>query len=347
MARQALTDLTIQRLPHPTEGQTTIWDTGFAGFGIRLSQKTKSFVVKHDGKLTTLGRYPEISLKDARKAAKGVQVGITEPLTTSTTFKEALTAFTEAKARTTKPKTLQRYKRYLLAFNFTKKVSELTRRDINEALNVYQDKPPAQNYAFAVMRIFLNWCLSEQIVEKHPMIRVKIPNRLKSRERVLTDDELRAVWNAADTAPMGHIVRILILTGARREEVRTAVVGEDSMTFLDTKNHLDHTLPLTPLVREHLAPFKSFSWAQGKIALDERSKVTEWRLHDLRRTFSTNCARLGVPQHVVEKILNHKSGSLSGVAAIYNRWNYQKEMHEALLTHEAFIRKLVTPEAST
>lgn len=347
--RQALTDLLIQRLKHPETGQKTVWDLSLAGFGIRLSQKAKSFVVMHgtDRKLTTLGRYPEMSLKDARSLAKGIQVsksaGSTPP--SSKTFLEAIGGFTEAKARTTKPKTLQRYKRYLTAFDFKKKVSEITKKDINEALKVYDDKPPAQNYAFAVMRIFLNWCLSEGIVDKHPMIRVKIPNRLKSRERVLTDEELKAIWNASKNPPFGNIVRILILTGARREEIRTAKVGEESMTFEDTKNHLDHTLPITPLVRQHLVPFTSFSWAQAKVALDERSEVRNWRLHDLRRTFSTNCARLGVPQHVVEKILNHKSGSLSGVAGIYNRYSYQKEIKEALLTHEDFIRKLVTAEA--
>ena len=88
-------------------------------------------------------------------------------------------------------------------------------------------------------------------------------------------------------------------------------------------------------------PFSAFS--KAKINFDEPLQVTPYRLHDLRRTFSSNMVMLNVPLHVTERILNHKSGTISGVSAIYNRYSYIQEMKTALETHEQYLAKILSP----
>ena len=84
-------------------------------------------------------------------------------------------------------------------------------------------------------------------------------------------------------------------------------------------------------------------WSKGKAALDKASPLPQWGLHDIRRTVATNLAELQTPPHVVEKLLNHASGTISGVAAIYNRFQYLEEMREALTKWEAKLSSLVSP----
>lgn len=349
MARVALTDLSIQKLK-PADKQVTFWDTTLPAFGIRVSPRSKSFVVMvgRERKLITLGRYPELSLKDARKRAKLAQVEYTGESTTiaSKTFPEAVLSFKEAVKSSTKPATYREYFRYLDFFGFSKDVHEITMQDIRTKLKDLDEHPTAQNYAFKTMRAFLNWCLSEQIIDKHPLIRVQLPNRLQSRDRVLTDEEIAKIWHASDYKPFGHIIRVLMLTGQRRMEIGTLTPDQvkDVITFPNTKNNRVHVIPLTPLVKEHLPIERMNSWSKSKEKLDTLCGVSDWVIHDLRRTFSTNAALLGIPIHITERILNHQSGTLSGVARVYNRYSYLKEMEEALLQWEAHIRKITAPE---
>jgi len=339
VTRLALTDLTIQRLK-PTDRQVTYWDS-LPGFGLRVSKHTKTFVVMKgkERKLVTLGRYPDLALKRARTLAileMGKDTG-----KGSTTFLEAVLSFTGASRASTKPATHREYVRYLDFFGFDCELGEISMSQIREKLKLLDGKPTAQNYAFATMRVFLNWCLREGLLDTHPMIRVQLPNKPKSRDRVLSDEELKAIWHASDYKPFGHIIRVLMLTGQRKMEIARLTQVTDVLTFADTKTNNPHTIPLTPLVKEHLPILFMNGWSKAKASLDDSSGVTDWTIHDLRRTFSTNCAKLGIPIHVTEKILNHRSGSVSGIVRTYNRYSYQKEMLEALLTHETFIRTIV------
>jgi integrase len=179
---------------------------------------------------------------------------------------------------------------------------------------------------------------------------------------VLTETELSAVWNAAEASgyPFGRIVQLLILTGQRRSEIgglrRSWIDGEKrTITFpaAITKNGRDHILPYGDTVATLLSslpddvelvfPARGNSenafngYSPSKVRLDkfikgenEKSPVAAWTLHDLRRTFATNLAALGTPIHVTEKLLNHVSGTVSGVAAIYNRHSYIDEMRAAM-----------------
>ncbi len=175
-----------------------------------------------------------------------------------------------------------------------------------------------------------------------------------SRERVLTNAELAALWRALPADHFGDIVRLLILTGQRREEIgglRWSEVDLDRGLIVlppeRTKNKRTHELPLSPQVRAILEgqPQRkdrnlifghgagSFAgWNNCKKRLDRAvgKTVGPWRLHDLRRTAATGMAELGILPHIIEAVLNHVSGHKGGVAGIYNRARYEGEMRDAL-----------------
>ncbi len=338
--RLALTSKTLDSLT--TEKQTRIMDTTLRGFGVLVSQTTKTFIVikGKDRKLTTLGRYPATTLKEARREAQRI---LADPSATraTKTYAEAVEAFEKAKTGKVKPKTLKRYRYYLDKLAFTGNINDLTRKEIAERLKIFDGRDRAQNACFSCLRTFLNWCLSEEIITRHPIFRARTPNAQPSRSRVLSDEELKKIWNATDYKPYGYIIRLCILTAARKNEVRNLIQDEEHITFKDTKNKTDHTLPITPLIKEHLmAPYKWNNWQREKERLDEKCGVTGWRVHDLRRTWATNAARLGVRPETIERVLNHK---LTGVQAIYQRYHYLPEMREALLTVEAHIKKITAP----
>jgi len=331
MPRLALTDITVQRL-HPDATQPIFWDTNLPGFGLRVSKLHKTFVVMRgtDRRLSKLGRYPSypsLTLKIARTLAKHELI---ESIDSSN--KQAQTALLEylgdVKGRVSVG-TYGQYEFYLNSFEFTGKLSDITKAAIKKKLSEFNDRPVAQNMAFATLRAFLNWCVRHEYLDKHPLLRLNVPNAITSRERVLDDTELKAVWDATvDTGSGGtrifnRIVRVLMLTGQRRMEIARLKEISDVMTFTSTKNKLIHIVPITPLAMDHLqVPFVFNDWSGCKSRLDKRCGVKNWVLHDLRRTFSTNCAKLGIPIHVTEKILNPRSGSVSGIVRVYNRYSY-------------------------
>ena len=170
---------------------------------------------------------------------------------------------------------------------------------------------------------------------------------------MLTQTELAEVWRAA-TGSFGDIIRLLVLTGQRRNEIgqlRWSEVDWERGTIVlppeRTKNKLRHELPLAPAALAILQAryrvsgkagpndarvFTGFNWYRGKLALDAAlpASVGAWRLHDLRRTAATGMAELGVLPHIIEAVLNHVSGHKAGVAGIYNRARYEGEMRDAL-----------------
>jgi integrase len=191
-----------------------------------------------------------------------------------------------------------------------------------------------------------------------------LPTKEISRDRVLVDDELARVITAARKigGPYGGIVELLALTAQRREEVARA--SSDELDIEQriwtlpkgrTKNGKQHTVHLSneaivvlnrankigPFVFsiDGAKPFQEFS--RAKRELDELSGVTGWRLHDLRRTCVSGMAPLGIPPHVADKILNHQSGTISGVAAVYQRHEFLRERKDALDRWGAHVAKIV------
>src|SRR5262249_14244970 len=186
--------------------------------------------------------------------------------------------------------------------------------------------------------------------------------------RVLDDEELARVILAARQigGPYGGIVEFLALTGQRREEVARLQWEELDLSRRiwtipksRTKNAKTHVVHLSgqsllvltragrnrPLVFSLLGtkPFREFS--RAKRVLDKLSSVTGWRLHDLRRTCVSGMARLGIAPHVADKILNHQSGTISGVAAVYQRHEFLAERKEALDRWGAYVARIVSVAA--
>ena len=198
--------------------------------------------------------------------------------------------------------------------------------------------------------------------------------RIESRDRVLTDRELAAVWCVAEKigGSFGRIVQLLILTGQRREEVTGLSwpeLSEDRLTWTipgaRAKNGKAHIVPLPAMARE-LLPAKpgvngqepglvfpgqrgtAFAgWSKSKAQLDTSSGVVNWRIHDLRRTLATGLQRLGVRLEVTEAVLNHVAGSRGGIVGIYQRHNWALEKRAALEAWADHLQSLVGDSVNT
>jgi integrase len=259
-----------------------------------------------------------------------------------------------------RPRTYSEIERYLLvAWKPLHPVSvfKITRRQIAARVSDIANDQGAVSAARArtSLSAMLNWAIREGLdIPANPVLGTNRPAEPKSRERVLTDPELRAVWRACSEDDYGRIVRLLILTAQRRDEVggmRWSELAGYIWTIptTRTKNHREHQLPLTPAALALLPPQREGreyvfgqgqrgfqGWSKCKARLDagiaaEGEPLPHWTVHDLRRTAATILAdRLGVLPHIVEAILNHVSGHRAGVAGIYNRARYAEEMREAL-----------------
>lgn len=345
--RLAFTDLAIQRLKHPEKGQVRHFDSALAGFGLTIGTKTKTFIVMHgvERKVTTIGRYPDMSLKDARQQAKTLLASPSAPKA-RVSYADAVDAYLKARKGHVSHETYRHYTRYLKGLAFKGNLADLTKADIKTGLAIWEGHKRAQNNCFAALKSFLNHCVEHDLIDRHPINRTRIPHRTQSRDRVLTDEEIVKLWNATDYKPYGYLVRLALLTAGRKLEVRHMQLDGDSILFKDTKNKTDHYLPITPLVRQHLMlePYTFDNYEREKIRLDKRTGVTGWVLHDCRRTWAYLAGKCGVRPEVIERVLNHKK---TGIVAVYQRYQYHDEMREALLTVEAYIIKITTPRAST
>lgn len=390
MAEQTLSDLAIRKMPNPAK-RTEIWDARIPGFGLRVAPsglKVFILVYRHKGKAKrlSLGRYPYVSLADARtKASEALTLlaagkdpaGDDEDAAEASgpetyTFEQAVDAFVRLHCqRYNRPVTARDTERILknrFVSRWAKRdIRDITKTDILKVLDdiVEAGMPSAANHALAAIRKCFNWCVERGMLETSPCLGVKKPANDRARERVLDDAELRLVWAASDLVgyPFGPIVKLLILTAQRRNEV-----GHMQWSHLDldagtwtlssevTKNKRTHVVPLSAgavsLIRS-LPRFTSdyvfaaqgtnpvwTNYSMGKTKLDKFAKVEDWTLHDLRRTAATGMARLGTAPHVVERLLNHTSGTFGGVAGVYNRFSYLDEMREAFAAWEAHILSL-------
>jgi integrase len=387
------TDIGIRNLKARDGERVEVWDDKIAGLGVRVSAAgTKSFVllyrIKGSAKRMTLGRYPVLSLGDARKRAQDVLYKIShggnpqaekQVARSFPRFDKTLEDFVRLHCQRKNRESTARETERLLRVRFLKPwaardVREITKRDVNKILDGIVDAgtPGAANHAFAAVRKFFSWCVQRGIVDASPCAGVATPSAIIGRERVLSDAELVAVWNAADEAgyPYASIVKLLILTGQRRSEVTGMLwselsdeTGLWSLPSERTKNGRAHQVPLLAMATAILDEVPRISmtyvfpargnddetfsgFSKSKHRLDRVSGVANWTLHDLRRTTATGMAGLGVPPHVVEKLLNHSTGTFGGVAGIYNRFQYVPEMREALAKWENRLQELLAAAAA-
>lgn len=377
MQSVTLTDLSIKGLLPRGNERYEVFDSKVPGFAVRVFPSgIKSFVLlyRQQGRLRrmTLGRYPVISLSEARRLAQRALNSVahgSDPQQSKTearngiAFGETVDTFIATHcARFNRARTAHETAR-ILRSQFVvrwdaRDVRDIARADVIVVLDriVAIGASSAANNALAAIRKFFNWAIERGLIDTNPCVGLKKPAPHRSRDRVLSDGELAQVFRAAiaEGYPYGAIVALLILTAQRRGEVtemRWSEIDFDKATWTipaaRTKSNRMQVLPLVPQALATLAAVPRFNddrvfpaqaassnsfsgFSRAKKRLDEVSGVTQWVVHDLRRTAATGMARLGVAPHVVERILNHTSGTLGGVAGVYNRFGYLPEMRTAL-----------------
>jgi integrase len=251
------------------------------------------------------------------------------------------------------------------------RLSEIRRPDIHDLLDsiVDQGSPVAANRTLSWFRRMCSWAIERGLIETNPCTGIKPPAAETARDRVLSDGELAAVWRAADALDLTYsaFIRVLILTGQRRSEVAGMTWREIdldaklwTLPAARAKNGREHKIPLSDLAVEILrslpwiadsrfvfslfgrGPITAFVLTKQRLDALMPTETAPWTLHDLRRTFASGCARLGVAVHVVEAALNHRSGSIKGVAAVYNRYSYDTEKRAALSAWARHVETIVT-----
>ena len=356
----------------------THWDDTLKGFGIRVGKQAKTFVVLvGSGRRHKLGRYPHLSLSDARKEARRIlaekELGVVRP--THVAYDDAKREFLADCAKKNRPRTVEDHTRLLnrhLSFG-RQSVGDIQPRQLIKIWNTLSGTPGEQRYAFVTARAFFRWCVRQHIIDRSPMEHMQVPARARPRERVLSDLELGKLWRATAGGGAYHsLVRLLILTGQRRGEIARmewSWLADDLCTIPSsvTKNGRTHSVPLCPKALSILTKKPRLKdnpyvfpaqrqrsgkttiingWSWPKSILDKELCIESWTLHDLRRTFASGMASIGVPQIVVEKLLNHVSGGTqSPIAQVYNRYSYLPEMRAAVLQWDDHLDTLIAPRA--
>jgi integrase len=381
-----LTKANVAKLALPVgKSELLVFDDALAGFGIRLRYGGKrtwiaQYRIGSKQRRMSLGSSETIDADEARKRAKTAlsQVNLgTDPQTekargrlkASVTIGATVETYLARREGRLRPNFLADVRRYLrvhwaplhevAVHSVTRSMVAARLAEIATGNGLY-----AANRARAALSAFYSWAIGEGLANENPVAGTNKPLDEISRDRVLNPDELRLVWQLAGSGDFGAIVRLLILTGQRREEVGGMLWSELDLKFAfwtigkdRTKNGLAHDVPLAPSAvailraiprrddRDYVfgagdGPFQG--WSNAKAALDARmaaalkaergdgAKLSPWRLHDIRRTVATRLGDQGSLPHVVEAILNHISGHRAGVAGIYNRAIYSAEKREAL-----------------
>ena len=391
-----LTDLQIRKLETPSR-RREIPDKKISGLYLVIqSTGAKSWALRYrvDGKPKkfTIGSYPAIDLAAARRKAQealGDVAGGNDPSATKVAAREARKAAESTADRVAEvvetfiARSLKRnaggswaregerlLRKEVIPAMGKKRLGDVKKSDVHDMLDAIVDRgaPIVANRALAIFRRLCNWPIERGIIAVSPCDKIKAPAVEESRDRVLTDDEVRVAWAAFDQIgwPFGPIAKLLLLTGARRDEVGSATWAEIDLKARTwtiakerSKNGAAHEIPLSDAALAILAALPRIGELKnalvfsttGKTAVSGFSKAkrlidaamldalkgagnreapTRWTFHDLRRTAASGMAGPGVPPHVIEAAINHKSGIIKGVSAVYNRYGYAAEKRQAL-----------------
>ena len=384
------TDLMLRKLTSGGLDRLEIWDERVPGFGIRVSKSgTKTFMLtyrhRRRSRRLTLGRYPALTLADARDKAidalRQVAAG-QDPILeadkaddTSYQFDAVAAGYVEKHCKMHNKSSTARESERCLNKHFVsawgkRDLRDITTAHINEILDklIADGTPSEANHALGVIKTFFNWCVDRDLLAVSPCQKVRKPAKHNSRARVLTDAELVRVWRSfeAEGYPFGYMGKLLVLTAQRRGEVtemRWKQIDAERKTWTIppelSKNNRAHVLPLSDaamailksvprLSDERVFPARNndanaiSGFTRAKLRFDKLSGVKEWTIHDIRRTVATGLAQLGVAPHVIERVLNHVSGTFAGVAGVYNRFQYQDEMRAALELWAKHVHHLVS-----
>jgi integrase len=244
---------------------------------------------------------------------------------------------------------------------------------VHELLDGIVDRAPiVANKSFAALRRMCAWAVERGIVDSSPCAGIRAPAPERSRDRVLSDDELRAAWKASEVLgwPFGPMVQLLILTGQRRDEIAEMRWGEIDLAAEiwilpreRSKNDQAHIVPLSETAVAILSSLtritgkdgfvfttngatavSGFSRAKRRLDALLPEGTPPWVIHDLRRTAASGMARLGINLPVIEKVLNHVSGSFGGIVGVYQRHGFEAEKRHALDSWARHVEALTSGE---
>ena len=405
-----LTDIAIKKLvSSPPAARLETPDGKVAGlYFVQQPSGATSWALRYRAagvpRKLTLGSFPALDIKAARRAAEEARGAIArgeDPAGEKKAAREAARAdraaetdliekvvetFIErhAKRATRDWKETER----LLNRNVVerwkgRRLSTITKPQVHDLLDSIVDRgaPIAANRVHTQLNVMGRWAVERGIVTTNPFAGIKAPSseRSRARERVLSDDELRLVWTAAEAIgwPFGSIVKLLALTGARRDEVAQVEWREIdfdralwTLPAARSKNRREHAIPLSVSALEILrslprversglvftttngrVPVSGFNKAKDRFdnAIGElraqagsEEPIEPWVFHDLRRTMATNLQKLGVRLEVTEAVLNHVSGSRAGIVGVYQKHDYATEKRQALEAWAKRVEEIVT-----
>ncbi len=382
-----LTQANLAKLKLPSDKTEAIYfDDDLAGFGLRVREGgSRNWIVQYKigpkHRRVTLG---SVNLLDPAKArtAAGVMLAKVKTgsdpahdkaiaqATAGDTFEATATAFLARQKKKLRANSYDATERYL---NVRCKalhplpLSKINRATIAARLNAIGDEfgPVSADRCRAALSAMFADAIRQGWEGANPVIGTAKLADEEARDRVLTDAELALIWNKAPEGAYGDILRLLMLTACRRDEIgslRWSEVDLDEALITlpgeRTKNKRPHDVPLSADALAILKAIKQrgerdlvfgegeggFSgWSKAKEALDEKlgKAVAHWTLHDLRRTGATRMGDSGVLPHVIEAVINHASGHKAGVAGTYNRAMYATEKRAALGTLASYIKTAV------
>jgi integrase len=387
---------TVAALDLGAKNEDIAWDTALPRFGLRLQRRhsdgtvLKRFIVQYrvpGGRKprATIGPAETLTVEQARRKAREVLAKVDlgqDPAADARdrrdkdklSLRSQVDAYLAVKAKEVRPKTLREITRYLTGSYFKPlhpvAIDMIGRKDLASRLGAIgrEHGDTVAKKARDTISAFFVWSLVEGLRESNPVIGTRKLKDRPPRDRVLSDDELVAIWRNSGDDDYGKIIKLLILTGCRRAEIGGITWDEfdnpEQPTVWElparrSKNGRKHTLPLLPMAatiiksvpcmvgRNQLFGVRSGtgfnSWDQGKAVLDRSTGVTKpWTVHDIRRTVATKMAEdINVLPHVIEQILNHVSGHKAGPAGVYNKASYEREVRNALAKWEEQVRTLV------
>jgi integrase len=376
-----LTLATIDGIKLPkSKKDLIVFDEMLPGFGLRIrAGGSRNWIVQyelhgHRQRRVTIGSVKVFSPEEARKAAREILAKARlgrDPQEdkqkaeeqAKLTLKSIIDRYLAEKRPKLRPRTRREIDRYLLKHwkpLHRMPLHEIERKHVAERLG---GPATAAGRARSTLSALFAWAITEGLAERNPTIGTRKPDEhVRPRERVLDNDELAQVWRACGDDDYGKIIKLIVLTGCRRQEI-----GSMAWSELDrergtwtipaerTKNKRSHTLALPTaawviietvddrdgvdcLFGRKGEGFRG--WATAKTPLDQRAGIAPWVLHDLRRSVATGMAELGVLPHVIEAVLNHV-GHREGVAGVYNKSAYEREVRAALALWADHVRSIV------
>jgi len=371
----------------PGQGETFAWDTELAGFGLRRQGECRTYVAQYRAggrtRRVTIGSTDRLTPTQAREGARKILARVSlgedpqdekaaQRAAAERTFAKVVDVYLADKQRTLRPSSFKVARLYLTGSYFrplhAMGINEITHPDIAARLSAITRAHSMHTAAAARRAIsaLFRWSMEEGWAQANPVVGTRKPADPKPRDRVLSNAELVAIWNACADDDHGRIIRLLVLLGSRTQEIGGMRVGELDLEAGTwelpeerSKNHRAHLIDLPPAAlqivrtvfpwgeREHLFGARSVrgfaEWRHNKEALDRRlnGAVKAWQLRDIRRTVATRMGDIKIHPHVIEAVLNHNSGYRAGVAGVYNRSPYRDEVRAALARWSEHVFALV------